>query len=75
MPGAESETGRQKGSSGKLIAESCGGPAHDSIGYLETLLEYYLPGVNHKTLSDKAFAQKLAHLQFIRQQISEGKDD
>jgi hypothetical protein len=44
----------------------CGGPAHDSVGYLETLIEYYLPGVNHKEMSDEVFAQKIAHLEYIR---------
>jgi hypothetical protein len=45
--------------------ESRGGPAHDSMGYLETLLEYHLPGLDHRSLSDEAFTQKLAHLRYI----------
>jgi hypothetical protein len=31
------------------------------------LLEYYLPGLDHWELSDEAFAQKLAHLRYIRE--------
>lgn len=45
--------------------ESRGGPAHDSIGYLETMLEYHLPGLDHTALSDEEFAQKVAHLRYI----------
>jgi hypothetical protein len=32
------------------------------------MLEYYLPGLDHKKLSDEDFAQKIAHLAFIRKQ-------
>ena len=59
---------------GKLIAESRGGPAHDSMGYLETLLEFYLPGLDHKALSDEAFARKLAHLRYILSRDGDGKE-
>ncbi len=75
MPGNESEAGRQKGYTGKLIEGSCGGPAHDPIGYLETLLEYFLPGLKHQELDDEAFAKKVAHLLYIRRQLTEHKTD
>jgi len=35
--------------------------------YLDTLLEYYLPGLDHTKLTDEAYAQKIAHLTYIRQ--------
>jgi hypothetical protein len=38
------------------------------LGYFETLLEYHLPGVNHRELTDEQFARKIAHLQYIRQE-------
>ncbi len=66
MSGIAGEAGREKGNTGKLIAETGGGPGFDSIGYYETMIEYYLPGVAHRELSDEAFAQKLAHLEYIR---------
>jgi len=36
------------------------------------LLEYHLPGIDHKQLSDEEFAKKIANLAFIRQ--SEAKE-
>jgi len=35
------------------------------------LLEFYLPGLDHRSLSDKAFAQKLAHLKYILKEVNE----
>ena len=67
MPGVESETGRQEGGTGKLIEGSCGGPTHDPVGYMETILEYHLPGLDHRRLSDEEFARKIAHLNYILQ--------
>lgn len=74
MPGNKSEAGWQKGTTGKLITASRGGPAHDALGYMETLIEYHLPGVNHHEMSDAAFAQKLAHLRYILDEHTEAGD-
>ena len=65
MSGVEGETGGEKGSTGKLIEGSRGGPAHDPIGFMETILEYHLPGLDHRKLSDEEFARKVAHLNYI----------
>ena len=73
MPGAESQAGRREGETGKLIAESRGGPGPDSAGYYETVLEHYLPNVDHRALTDEAFAMKLAHLRYLLQQGVGGK--
>jgi len=48
-----------------------GGPAHGFLAYLDTLLEYHLPGLDHAKLTDGEYAQKIAHLAYIRQE--EGK--
>lgn len=32
------------------------------------MFEYYLPGVDHRKLTDEEFAQKYAHLGYIRGQ-------
>lgn len=65
MSGTRFETRGEKGNAGKLIEESCENPAHDSLEFLETVLEFYLPGIDHKSLSDEAFARKLGHVSFL----------
>jgi hypothetical protein len=37
---------------------------------METILEYYLPGLQHRQLTDEAFAQKLAHLAYIHKEAN-----
>jgi len=34
--------------------------------FLESELEYYMPGVDHKSLTDEEFAMKVRHLRKIR---------
>ncbi len=41
--------------------------------YLETLLEYYLPGYNHRAATDEEFYKKIAHLNYIRKQEKDGQ--
>jgi len=38
-----------------------------SIGFLETMLEYYLPGLDASKLSEKQFINKMAWLLKIRE--------
>ena len=73
MQRAEIQAGWREGKTGKLIAESRGGPGPDSAGYYETLFEHYLPGIDHRALTDEAFALKLAHLRHLLQQKVGGK--
>ncbi|PQJ09496.1 hypothetical protein CJD36_019850 [Flavipsychrobacter stenotrophus] len=40
----------------------------DPLGYAETVFEYYLPGVDHQSLTDEEFAQKYANLEYLRTQ-------
>jgi hypothetical protein len=37
------------------------------IGFIETTIEYYLPGVDVSALSDRELATKFGHLQRIRE--------
>lgn len=32
------------------------------------MIEYYLPGLDHRKMSKQEFAQKIAHLEYIRKQ-------
>lgn len=43
------------------------------MGYWDTMLEYYLPGVDHKALSDEEYLNKLAHLAMIRRREADNK--
>lgn len=43
------------------------------FGFYETMVQYYLPGVDTSQLSDKALAMKIAHLAEIRKQEAELK--
>lgn len=38
------------------------------MGYLETILEYYLPGFDHRNAPDDVFFSRIAHLNYIRKQ-------
>lgn len=40
----------------------------DPIGYLQTIIEMYAPGCNHKGLSKGQLAQKVAHIMYIREE-------
>jgi len=36
-------------------------------------LEYYLPGVDHKGLSDEEYLNKLAHIEVVRRRDAGGR--
>jgi hypothetical protein len=43
------------------------------FGFFETMIEYFLPGINASLLTDKQMAIKLGHLHRIRKM--EGNED
>ena len=54
-----------------MLEGAKGRPKDNAVGYVDTLLEYYL-GINPKELSDEAWAEKFAQLKDIRK--AEGKE-
>lgn len=45
----------------------------DPIGYVETMLQRYLPGLDVSTLTNRQFARKYAQLQDILKQENKPK--
>ncbi len=63
-------TGRSEGGTAKKVIESYSGLEQDNqVGYINTLLEYYLH-INPNELSDEEWAEKLAQLNNIRDRES-----
>ena len=59
--------GGEKCRTKKVIEDSKGDLESNWIGYVNTMLEYYL-GINPQTLTDDEWAEKFAQLQNIREQ-------
>ena len=59
--------GGEKCRTKKAIEDSKGDLESNWIGYVNTMLEYYL-GINPQTLTDDEWAEKFAQLQNIREE-------